>query len=150
MSVPGQQEHHLPDGRRLLSAARRIEDGARGVLLLEPGRFRVDATPAEDMFRVTVRNLSDVALSSRSQDRPVSRMSAQGVDALELPLIGTAALEIRWGQDHVYALTVGTLRDAGRGTTTFTVQAVVRDQTVRTAASGTPPAARPAGNPAAR
>ncbi len=150
MSIPGQQEVALPDGRRLVSAARAIEDGARGVLLLEPGRFRVDATPGEDMFRITLRNLSGSALSSRSQDRPESRLAAHGIDALDLPLIGTAALEVRWDEHWVYDLTVGTLRDPGRGATTFTVQALVRDEAVSPAASGTPPAARPGGTPAGR
>lgn len=150
MSVPGQREVALPDGRRLVSAARVIEDGARGVLLLEPGRLRVDATPGEDMFRITVRNLSAAAVSSRSQDRPVSRLAAHGIDALDLPLVGTAALEIRWAEDTVYDLTVGTLRDPGRGATTFTAQALVRDRPVSPAASGTPPAARPGGTPAGR
>lgn len=150
MSVPGQQEVLLPDGRRLVSSARTIEDGARGVLLLQPGRFRVDATPGEDMFRITVRNLSGASVTSRAQDRPASRLAAHGIDALDLPLVGTAALEIRWADHTVHDVTVGTLRDPERGATTFTVQAVVRDERVSPAASGTPPAARPAGTPAAR
>lgn len=150
MSAVGQQEVDLPDGRRLVSSARVLEDGARGVLLLEPGRFRVDATPGEDMFRITVRNLSGAEVSSRSQDRPVSRLAALGIDALDLPLIGTAALEIRWAEDTVYDVTVGTLRDPQQGTTTFTVQATVRSETVTPGAFGTPPAAPRAGTPAAR
>lgn len=150
MTVPGQQEVRLADGRRLVSSARAIEDGARGVLLLQPGRFRVDATPGEDMFRITVRNLSEAPVSSRAQDRPPSRLAAHGIDALDLPLIGTAALEIRCADDSVYDVTVGTLRDPERGATTFTVQAMVRDDPVSPVASGTPPAARPAGTPAAR
>ena len=126
MTLPGQRETALPDGRRLVSAVRVVEDGARGVLLLEPGRFRVDATPAADMFRLTLRNLQpDRPLVTRHRDRPPVTLASGGIDQLELPLVGAAALTVVWDEHEEYAVQVATLRDPERGETTFTVQATV-------------------------
>lgn len=125
MIPEGQIEQPLPDGRRLVSAVRVVEDGARSVLLLAPGLFRIDATPGVDMFRVTVRPLDPgIAVSSESAGRPAAQLLSSGVDVLDLPLVGTAALTVHAG-DEVHRLQVGTLRDAARATTTLTVQAVV-------------------------
>jgi hypothetical protein len=125
VTLRGQVEQELPDGRRLLSAVRTVEDGARAVLLLAPGRFRIDATPGEDMFRMSVRPLDPgTPVTSRSPGRPQSRLTAEGIDALDLPLVGAATLSVDAAGER-YAVQVGTLRDAARGTTTFTVQAVV-------------------------
>ncbi len=125
MTPEGQVEQLLPDGRRLVSAVRVVEDDARAVLLLAPGRFRLDATPGEDMFRMTVRPLDPgTPVSSRSPGRPVSRLDGHGVDTLELPLVGAASLTVE-AAGEVHRVSVGSLRDATRGTTTFTVQAVV-------------------------
>ena len=128
MTIPGQSELPLPDGRRLVSAVRVLENGARGVLLLEPDRFRVDATPAEDMFRISVRALGGSRpVSSRGGGRPLAHLESHGVDALDLPLLGAAALRVEVDGLR-YDLQVGTLPDASRGVTTFTVQAVVGPQ----------------------
>lgn len=126
MTLPGQHETRLPDGRRMVSAVRVIEDGARGVLLLEPGRFRVDATPAPDMFRVAVRTLVDGGdVVSRHRDRPLTTLASHGIDQLDLPLLGSAALTVVWDGREEYAVQLATVRDPERGTTTFTVQAMV-------------------------
>lgn len=126
MSLPGQQEVLLADGRRLVSSVRVVEDGARAVLLLEPHRFRVDATPAADMFRVTVRNLvDDGPLVSRHAGRPATTLASSGIDELDLPLVGAAAMAVEWDERDHYDLRIGTLRDPERGTTTFTVHATV-------------------------
>lgn len=128
MTLSGQSELDLPDGRRVISAVRVLDVGARGVLLLAPDRFRVDATPGEDMFRISVRALGGrQPVSSRGEGRPLSRLESHGVDALDLPLLGAAALRVE--VDGVrYDLQVGTLPDASRGATTFTVQAIVGSQ----------------------
>lgn len=123
--IEGQVEQSLPGGRRLVSAVRVVEDGARAVLLLAPGLFRVDATPGVDMFRITVRPLNPaVAVSSESAGRPAARLLSSGVDVLDLPLVGAAALTVHAGE-AVHRIQVATLRDAARATTTLTVQAVV-------------------------
>ena len=124
MTPAGQVEQQLTDRRRMLSAVRVVEDSARAVLLLAPGLFRLDATPDEDMFRLTVRRLGTAPVTSRSPGRPVSRLAGHGVDALDLPLVGAASLDVE-ASGEVYKVQVGTLRDAARGSTTFTVQAVV-------------------------
>lgn len=131
MTPDGQVEQLLPDGRRLVSAVRVVEDGARAVLLLAPGLFRVDATPGVDMFRITVRPLDPgTAVSSESAGRPAARLSSSGIDVLDLPLVGAAALTVH-AAGTVHDVQVGTLRDAARATTTLTVQAVVRSSTPR-------------------
>lgn len=127
--IEGQVEQPLPDGRRLVSAMRVVEDGARAVLLLAPGLFRVDATPGVDMFRITVRPLEPaIAVRSESAGRPAARLLSSGVDVLDLPLVGAAALTVHAGE-VVHRIQVGTLRDAARATTTLTVQAVAESST---------------------
>jgi hypothetical protein len=126
MSLPGQVETTLPDGRRLISAVRSIEEGARGVLLLEPARLRLDAVPAADMFRLVLRSLDDgVTVTSTIADQPPTHLSSAGVEPLDLPLVGSAALTIGWDDRVDYRVRIGTVREADGGRTRFTVQAIV-------------------------
>ncbi|MDQ4054163.1 MAG: hypothetical protein M3237_15865 [Actinomycetota bacterium] len=124
--MTGQSETVLDDGRRVISAGRSIEDGARGMLLLDPGRVRMDVTPQEDMFQLSIRNLApDTTLRRRSLDRPGTALGSDGLDRIELPLIGAAALDLVWNDEVHYAVRLGSVRNAAGGTTTFTVQATV-------------------------
>ena len=124
--VTGQSEMRLDDGRRVISVGRSIEDGARGMILLDPGRLRVDVTPREDMFQLSIRNLAPgTTLLRRSLDRPGTVLGSDGLDRIELPLIGAAAFELVWNDEVRYAVRLGSVRTAAAGTTTFTVHAVV-------------------------
>ena len=126
--MTGQGETRLEDGRRVISTGRSIEDGARGVLLLDPGRLRVDVTPHEDMYQLSIRTLAPgTTVLQRSHDRPATVLGFDGVNRLELPLIGAAAFELVWNDELRYAVRLGSVRTATEGTTTFTVQAVVSE-----------------------
>ena len=137
--MTGQNETLLDDGRRVISVGRSIEDGARGMLLLEPGRLRLDVTPQEDMFQLSFRNLAPgTTLLQRSLDRPDTVLGSDGLDRIELPLIGAAALDLVWNDEVHYAVRLGSVRNAATGTTTFTVQAMVTELAAQSTSSTRP------------
>lgn len=122
--VTGQVETPLPDGRRAVSVARVIEDAARGVLFLDPGVVRLDATPAEDMFTLAIRGLDpDLGVWTADQHHPPSGL-VTAIEERALPLLGSAALRLEAADGRTWTVTIGTLRIPERGATTFTVQVV--------------------------
>jgi hypothetical protein len=60
------ERHHqlasgLPGGGLALSCQKLVEDGARVMLLLAPGLFRLDVRPVEDTLQVMTRSLHEGA-----------------------------------------------------------------------------------------
>ena len=57
----GQLASGLPGGGMALSCHKLVEDGARVMLLLAPGLFRLDVRPVEDTLHVMTRSLHEGA-----------------------------------------------------------------------------------------
>jgi hypothetical protein len=64
-AVAGARHHQLasglPGGGLALSCQKLVEDGARVMLLLAPGLFRLDVRPVEDTLHVMTRSLHEGA-----------------------------------------------------------------------------------------
>ena len=57
----GQLASGLPGGGLALSCHKLVEDGARVMMLLAPGLFRLDVRPVEDTLQVLTRSLHEGA-----------------------------------------------------------------------------------------
>ena len=57
----GQLASGLPGGGMALSCHKLVEDGARVMILLAPGLFRLDVHPVEDTLQVMTRSLREGA-----------------------------------------------------------------------------------------
>ena len=115
----------------VLSAAREVELGARSMLLLAEGLFRLDVVPHEDTIRTTVRSLSsepqaelrssDVGGSTRAFGDPETLAPlSTGRFGGEVVLIGEDGSE-----RPVARILVGSVCHLERGVTNFTAQATL-------------------------
>jgi hypothetical protein len=119
-----------PDvGRRrlVISATKEIEPGARAMLLLAEGLFRLDVSVAGDTLRTIVRNLSSGQLEI--SPGPIDAAPSIGFGEVAAYEPGQAKVEftIGAGRDSVEVqATIATLRFADRGTLRVSAQAIVR------------------------
>jgi hypothetical protein len=112
----------------VLSAAKEIEPGARAMLLLAEGLFRLDVVVAEDTLRTVLRNLSDGVIETQTT---LGTVTGEGI------LFGDAAsyepgraglgFTIGTGADAVWVRAmIATVRFADRGTVQVGAQAILR------------------------
>jgi hypothetical protein len=110
-----------------MSASKEIEPGARAMLLLATGLFRLDVSISGDTLRSIVRNLSpgQLSMSGRGGDPP----AAFGCGDVAAYAPGQAKVEFALGEGEdrveVEAL-IGTLKPPGRGVLRVSAQAIVR------------------------
>ena len=116
-------------GRRLqISTAKRIEDGARGMLVSIPGAMRLDVVPSDDMVRMIVRALGDLTLVFAPATPGQAQIQLSGAGELSLPPVGNFAARIAVGDREGPVLAkvqIGTIRHAEQGVVAFTAQAIV-------------------------
>ncbi len=116
-------------GRRLqISAARRIEDGARAVLVSIPGTMRLDVVPTDDTVRMVVRSLGDLTLVFAPAERGQAQIQLHGTGELSLPPVGNFAARIAVGErdgPELARVQIGTIRHPDQGVVAFTAQAIV-------------------------
>jgi hypothetical protein len=120
-----------PDGGPpglVLSATKELEPGARAMLLLAEGLFRLDVRVSGDTLQTTVRNLSpgELEMGGSPRSDPGGGL-AFGEAAIYEP--GRSGLEFVLGSggDRVtVSAVIATLRFAERGTVRVTTQAIVR------------------------
>jgi hypothetical protein len=120
-----------PDGERrglVLSASKEVEPGARAMLLLADGLFRLDVVVSTDTIRTVVRNLSVGELEIDSEPGYASPTVIAGAEAADYRPSGTRiAFGLGGGPDRVHAeVRLAMLRFADRGTVRITAQAIVR------------------------
>jgi hypothetical protein len=123
--VPAAEEGGRP--LTVLSAARDVEQGARSVLILAEGLFRLDVVPQDDSIQTILRNLSDRA---RAEFRAIAvgggsrtvgvEPSSTGRFGGEVVLVGEDGEE-----EKVAKLLVGSICHLDRGLTAFTAQATL-------------------------
>jgi hypothetical protein len=116
----------------VISAGRNVEVGARSMLVLAEGLFRLDVVPHEDMIQVVVRSLSaepQAELRSTGEVGGESRtlgpqdevgLQSTGRFGGEIVLIGEDGDE-----RPVARVLVGSVCHLERGLTTFTAQATL-------------------------
>jgi hypothetical protein len=131
---PGQVRTELPPSDRegpsaAISASREVEQGARSMLILAAGLFRLDVIPHDDTVQTILRNLSP-------EPQAVLRLEAVGGEAVVLgasnealtPTTGRFGGEVVLvaadGSERTVArILVGSVCHLDRGLTSFTAQA---------------------------
>jgi hypothetical protein len=122
----------LPGGAATaISGSAELELGARGMLILLDGVFRLDACPMGDTLKLVVRGLGDAALRTRSsgyggaviaREEQFERLRGLRPSSFEL------AVEIRDGDRRRRAdIAVGALQVPDCGRTRLTAQAIVKE-----------------------
>jgi len=121
----GQLASGLPGGGLALSCHKLVEDGARVMMLLAPGLFRLDVRPVEDTLHVMTRSLVEGARwGSEAADA-----TDYGRKAEETPEPARAAFTFYAELDPLPVLarmTLWSTVDRERGLTHFVAQAIVR------------------------
>lgn len=118
-------------GRRgiALSATKEIEPGARAMLLLADGLFRLDIVHADDTMRIIVRNLSNGELETRSGlgGYPGEHIVFGDAERYR-PSHARVEFSLGEAEDRVFVqVDIGTLHVLDRGTVRLTAQAIVRE-----------------------
>jgi hypothetical protein len=62
-AIHGQLASALPEGGMALSAHKLVDDGARTLLLIAPGLFRLDVRPVDDTLQVMTRSLHELPIT---------------------------------------------------------------------------------------
>jgi len=134
---PGQTTTEIPapdqevGGRTLISASREVEQGARSMLILAEGLFRLDVVPHDDTVQTIVRNLSTAA-AIELRLSPIGGGSYAAGDGQEVVVPATTrfggevVLIGRDGSERAVArILVGSVCHLERGLTSFTAQATL-------------------------
>lgn len=116
------------DGVTMISAARDVEQGARSVLLLADGLFRLDVIPHDDMVQTVLRNLSSAA-HAELRFKPVGGGAALG-NGLAVGATGRFGGDVVLIEDNgservVARVLAGSVSQPERGLTSFTAQATL-------------------------
>jgi hypothetical protein len=114
-----------------ISAGREVEQGARSVLILAEGLFRLDVIPHDDTVQTILRNLS-------AEPRAELRFEAVGGEAIAIgdprqalaPATGrfggeVVLIDADGGERTVAKVLVGSVCHLDRGLTSFTAQATL-------------------------
>jgi len=122
----GQLASGLPGGGMALSCHKLVEDGARVMLLLAPGLFRLDVRPVEDTLQVMTRALREGARwgTEPPATTDYGRRAEETPEPARAEFTFYADLEPRPVLARI-ALTSTVDRD--RGLTHFVAQAIVRE-----------------------
>jgi hypothetical protein len=130
--VPGQLAGRLSDDNSgaglVVSASKELEPGARAMLLLAEGLFRLDVVIRGDTLQTIVRNLSNGELEMDGRhDRPAGLHVAIGEVAAYEPASVSVDFALGSPGDRVEVkVLIATLRFGERGTVRVTAQAVIR------------------------
>lgn len=124
-------EIELRDGGRglVLSASKDLEPGARAMLLMADGLFRLDVLVVGDSLQTFVRNLTNAELAFRSDvGGSAGGTVTLGGAAAYAPGRADLGFTLGRGEDRVMTrVTISTLRFADRGTIRVSAQGIVRD-----------------------
>jgi hypothetical protein len=117
-------------GRLLqISAAKRIEAGARAMLVSIPDTMRLDVVPGDDMIRMIVRGLGDLTLVFTAAPGPGhTEIQLGGSSELSIPAVGSFGARIAVGDregPELARIQIGSIRHPDQGVVAFTAQAIV-------------------------
>ena len=116
----------LPGGGLALSCHKLVEDGARVMMLLAPGLFRLDVRPVEDTLQVMTKSLHEGARwgTQPSAATDCGRTAAETPEPSRADFTFFAEIEPR---PVLARITVLSTVDRERGLTHFVAQAIVRE-----------------------
>ena len=128
IEVPASDE---ADATTVISSGREVEQGARSMLILAEGLFRLDVIPHDDTIQTVLRNLSP-APRAEMRFQPVGGGSLvlAGPRVIAAPSTGrfggAVVLVAEDGSERPVAkVLVGSVCHLERGVTTFTAQATL-------------------------
>lgn len=119
------------DGRHRLqiSAAKRVEAGARASLIELPGTLRVDVVPTDDMVRMVLRSLDERNFVFGARPGTgYSEIQLHGEGELSLPPVGNFNARIAIGDregPELVRIQIASIRHPDQGVVAFTAQAIV-------------------------
>jgi hypothetical protein len=134
---PGQIRTEIPpstegaSSRAAISAGREVEQGARSVLILAEGLFRLDVIPHDDTIQTIVRSLApESTVELRLGDVGGAASVSSATQGVALPSTGRfggkVVLVAEDGAERVVAkILVGSVHHPERGVTSFTAQATL-------------------------
>ena len=82
-AIHGQLASALPEEGLALSCHKLVDDGARTLLLLVPGLFRLDVRPVEDTLQVMTRSLHALPIQWAAEDLPQEHLGRGYADRTE-------------------------------------------------------------------
>jgi hypothetical protein len=127
--IPAREEGGSP--ATVISASRAVEQGARSMLVLAEGLFRLDVIPHDDTIQTIVRSLSSEPRAElRSRDVGGTTSAFGDPEEIVAPSTGRFGGElILIGEDGterpVAKVLVGSVCHLDRGLTSFTAQATL-------------------------
>jgi hypothetical protein len=122
----------LADGAALaISGSAELELGARGMLLLVEGAFRLDACPMGDTLKLAIRRLGDTQLESRgggySGGVIAHEEQFEGIRELQPSSFDLTVDFIDGGTKKRASIIIAALQIRDRGTTMLSAQAIVKE-----------------------
>jgi hypothetical protein len=116
----------LPGGGLALSCHKLVEDGARVMLLLAPGLFRLDVRPVEDTLQVMTRSLHEGARwgAQPSAATDYGRKAEDTPEPARADFTFLAELDPR---PVLARIEIASTVDRERGVTHFVAHAIVRE-----------------------
>jgi hypothetical protein len=124
-AIHGQLASALPDGGLALSCHKLVDDGARTLLLLVPGLFRLDVRPVEDTLQVMTRSLHALPIAWRAEDLPEEHLGRGYAERTEP---STLAFRLHLPDDPPIGgmVRLASTADRAAGITHFVAHAVLR------------------------
>ena len=122
----GQLASGLVGGGLALSCHKLIEDGARAMILIAPGLFRLDVRPVEDTLQVMTRSLHATPARWGTEEAPATQYGKKAEDTPEPYRVEFSYyLDVQPAAILARIMLASTV-DRDRGLTHFVAQAVVR------------------------
>jgi hypothetical protein len=124
-AIHGQLASALPEEGLAVSCHKLVDDGARTLLLLVPGLFRLDVRPMEDTLQVMTRSLHALPIQWRAEELPEEHLGRGYADRTE-PSTLSFRLLIPEPQPIGGHVRLASTADRAAGLTHFVAHAIVR------------------------
>jgi YVTN family beta-propeller protein len=121
----GQLASGLPGGGLALSCHKLVEDGARTLILLAPGLFRLDVRPVEDTLQVMTRSLHELPIRWATEELDEQHLGRGYADRAE-PSVLVFRLHLPAEPEIGGRLRIASTADRAAGVSHFVAHAIVR------------------------
>jgi hypothetical protein len=124
-ALHGQLASALPEGGLALSSHKLVEDGARTLLLLAPGLFRLDVRPVEDTLQVMTRSLHELPVQWAAEELGEEHLGRGYAERAE-PSVLTFRLHLPDSTPIGGRIRLASTADRAAGLTHFVAHALLR------------------------
>ena len=121
----GQLASALPEGGLALSCHKLVDDGARTLLLLAPGLFRLDVRPVEDTLQVMTRSLHELPIQWAAEELGEEHLGRGYAERAEPSVLGFR-LHLAAERPIGGRVRLASTADRAAGLTHFVAHAVLR------------------------